>query len=95
MPGVTDPDGWVDYFLGKQIVRLSSKRAAVLEIADAMATRVHKDFVDAGAWPSSEKHCPLHAFDIELGRIMLGVSREPSRRSRRLHLSSTPACVAR
>ena len=53
-------------------MRLSSKRAAVLDIVDAMATRSHKDFIDAGAWPSSEKQRPLHAFDIELGRIMLG-----------------------
>ena len=65
-------DGWIDYFGQNAIIRLTSKRVDVLLLADEMSSRFHKDFADAGAWSSLGSQRPLHVFDIELGRILLG-----------------------
>ena len=65
-------DGWIDYFGQNAIIRLTSKRVDVLLLADEMSSRFHKDFADAGAWSSLASQLPLHEFDIELGRMLLG-----------------------
>ena len=41
-------DGWIYYLGSGAILQLTSKRADVLELADEMSSRFHKDFADAG-----------------------------------------------
>ena len=41
-------DGWIDYFGSGAILCLTSKRVDVLELADEMSSRFHKDLQTQG-----------------------------------------------
>ena len=64
-------DGWIDYFGPQHVSKIMSKHAKAFALADKLAARFHSEYGHAGVWKEPGSVRLLHAFDIELGRILL------------------------
>ena len=70
-PAIVVRDGWIDYFGPQHVSKIMSKHAQACALADKLAARFHSEYGHAGVWKEPGSVRLLHAFDIELGRILL------------------------
>ena len=64
-------DGWIDYFGAQHMNKIQTKHVDAMVLADKVAARFHSDYGHAGVWKEPGSARLLHAFDIELGRVLL------------------------
>ena len=64
-------DGWIDYFGPQHVTNIITQHANAFALAEKLVARFHVDYASAGAWKDHGRVRLLHAFNIELGRILL------------------------